>query len=303
MIRATRTDAGSSSSVRHRKLQWILMPVRLLAESPGSSRHLAPTAARHRFRHLGAAATSCLLLGALLGTTMTIAPAGASETSPVSPGATQLMLSTNVGTNPGVGTTTFPHAIGCSSGGNCTAVGGYVDSPGKHQVMVVTSLATPTTPTISNLPASGTYGGNFTAIVSTNGDGSTSVTSNSTSICTVSGFVVSYVGVGTCSLTAHVSAGTDYGAADGSAQTFTVGQGSQTISFTAPASGSAGGSATLSATGGASGNAVVFSVDPSSGAGVCNVSGTDGTTVNYTATGSCVIDVNQAGNAKLRGGH
>ena len=172
---------------------------------------------------------------------MTIAPAGASESSPVSPGATQLTLSTNAGTNPGVGTTAFPHAIGCSSAGNCTAVGGYVDSPGEHQVMVVTSLATPTTPTIGNLPASGTYGGNFTAIVSTNGDGSTSVTSNSTSICTVSGFVVSYVGVGTCSLTAHVSAGTDYGAADGSAQTFTVDQASQTISFTAPASGSAGG--------------------------------------------------------------
>ena len=214
----------------------------------------------------------------------------------MSPGATQLTLSTNAGTNPGVGTTAFPHAIGCSSAGNCTAVGGYVDSPGEHQVMVVTSLATPTTPTIGNLPASGTYGGNFTAIVSTNGDGSTSVTSNSTSICTVSGFVVSYVGVGTCSLTAHVSAGTDYGAADGSARTLTVDQASQTISFTAPASGLAGGSATLSATGGASGNAVVFSVDPSSGAGVCNVSGLLGTTVNYTATGSCVIDANQAGN-------
>jgi uncharacterized repeat protein (TIGR01451 family) len=41
----------------------------------------------------------------------------------------------------------------------------------------------------------------------------------------------------------------------------------------------------------------VFSVDPSSGTGVCTVSGTNGTTVNYTAAGSCVIDANQAGNA------
>ena len=67
---------------------------------------------------------------------------------------------------------------------------------------------------------------------------------------------------------------------------------SQSISFTAPASGTAGGSATLSASGGGSGNPVVFSVDPASGPGVCTVSGT---TVTYTAAGRCVIDANQAG--------
>jgi len=39
---------------------------------------------------------------------------------------------------------------------------------------------------------------------------------------------------------------------------------------------------------------VVFSVDASSGAGVCTVSGD---TVSYAAAGSCVIDANQAGTA------
>jgi hypothetical protein len=68
----------------------------------------------------------------------------------------------------------------------------------------------------------------------------------------------------------------------------------QSISFTAPASGMAGGSAHLSATGGGSGNPVVFSAD-SSAAGVCTVSGTS---VTFTAVGSCVIDANQAGNAR-----
>ena len=77
----------------------------------------------------------------------------------------------------------------------------------------------------------------------------------------------------------------------------TVNQAAQSISFTAPATGTVGGSATLTATGGASGNPVVFSVDPTSGAGVCAVSGTNGTTVNYTAAGNCVIDANQAGYA------
>jgi uncharacterized repeat protein (TIGR01451 family) len=55
-----------------------------------------------------------------------------------------------------------------------------------------------------------------------------------------------------------------------------------------------GGSATLTATGGGSGNPVVFSVDATSGSGVCSVSGT---TVSYLAVGSCVIDADQAGDA------
>jgi len=73
-----------------------------------------------------------------------------------------------------------------------------------------------------------------------------------------------------------------------------VGKIPQSISFTAPASGEVRSSANLWATGGGSGNPVVFSVDPSSGPGVCFVSGT---TVTYAIPGSCVIDANQAGNA------
>ncbi len=71
----------------------------------------------------------------------------------------------------------------------------------------------------------------------------------------------------------------------------------QAITWTPPASALAGTSAALSATGGGSGNPVVFSVDPSSGAGVCAVSGSDGTTVSYRTAGTCVIDANQAGGA------
>jgi hypothetical protein len=68
----------------------------------------------------------------------------------------------------------------------------------------------------------------------------------------------------------------------------------QTITFANPGPGVVGRSATLTATGGASGNPVVFSVDASSGAGVCSVSGTNGATVNYLTAGTCVIDANQA---------
>ncbi len=74
----------------------------------------------------------------------------------------------------------------------------------------------------------------------------------------------------------------------------TVGAASQALTVTAPATGTFGGTATLSGTGGDSGSPVVFSVDPSSWAGTCGVSGT---TVSYTGVGTCVIDANQAGTA------
>ncbi len=77
---------------------------------------------------------------------------------------------------------------------------------------------------ISDLPASGVYGGSFTASYSYSGNGSPteSVTSNSPGVCTVSGNLVSYVGVGTCSLTASATATTDYTAVTGSTQAFPV---------------------------------------------------------------------------------
>ena len=111
--------------------------------------------------------------------------------------------------------------------------------------------ATPTV-SISNLPASGTLGGSFTATYTTSGDGTVfSVTSNSTGVCTVSGNTVNYVGVGTCSLTAHVAATTNYTAGTGSAQTFSVNQATPTVSISnLPASGTFGGSFTATVTAG-----------------------------------------------------
>ncbi len=69
----------------------------------------------------------------------------------------------------------------------------------------------------------------------------------------------------------------------------------QAVTFTGPSLGLTGTSAALSATGGASGNPVVFSVDATSGAGACTVSGVNGTTLNYTGAGTCTIDANQVG--------
>jgi hypothetical protein len=126
------------------------------------------------------------------------------------------------------------------------------------------------------------------------------IDSPSTSICSVSGSTVTFSNPGSCVIDANQAGTTDYQPASQVQQSITVSGIAQSISFTAPAAGSVDGSATLSATGGGSGNPVVFSVDSSSGTGVCNTSGTNGTTVSYTAAGSCVIDANQAGTAQYQ---
>jgi hypothetical protein len=121
--------------------------------------------------------------------------------------------------------------------------------------------------------------------------------SSGTGVCSVSGTdgaTVDYLAPGSCVIDANQAAGSGYTAAPQVQQTIAVGPGSQAITFPAPSQGVVGQSAALAATGGGSGNPVVFSVDTSSGAGVCSVSGTSGATVNYLAPGSCVIDANQA---------
>ena len=154
------------------------------------------------------------------------------------------------------------------------------------------------------VPASGTAGGSTTLSATGGGSGNPVVFSvdpaSGPGVCTVSGTTVSYTAAGSCVIDANQAGNASYTAAPQVQRTITVqpattaGKTSQSISFTAPASGTAGGSAHLSATGGGSGNPVVFSVGPASGRGVCTVSGT---TVTYTAAGSCVIDANQVGTA------
>jgi eukaryotic-like serine/threonine-protein kinase len=146
-------------------------------------------------------------------------------------------------------------------------------------------------------PASGTAGGSADLPATGGGSGNPVVfsvdASSGPQVCTVSGTTVTYTAAGSCVIDANQAGNRAYAAAPQVQRAITVNGISQSISFTAPASGTAGGSAALPATGGGSGNPVVFSVDRASGRGVCRVSYT---TVTYTVAGSCVIDANQAGN-------
>ena len=142
-------------------------------------------------------------------------------------------------------------------------------------------------------PGSGTAGGSATLSASGGGSGNPVVFSvdpvSGPGVCTVSGTTVSYTAAGRCVIDANQAGTGTYAATPQVQQTIRVNGISQSISFTAPASGTVDGSATLSASGGGSGNPVVFST---SSPGVCTVSAT---TVSYTAAGQCVIDANQAG--------
>jgi hypothetical protein len=112
-------------------------------------------------------------------------------------------------------------------------------------------------------------------------------------VCSISGGVVTYQHVGTCVVDADQAGNADYLAANRVQQSIAVGKGSQAINFTSPAPTGAkvNGSYTVTASGGASGNSVTFS---SATPSVCSVVGP---TVTFVGAGTCTINADQAGNA------
>jgi hypothetical protein len=111
---------------------------------------------------------------------------------------------------------------------------------------------------------------------------------------------VTFTGPGTCYVAASTPGDSDWWPGY-VMSTVTVTLAPQTITFNPPTNVTVG-SATVTATGGASGNPVIFSIDATSGAGVCASSGTHGSHIDYLAAGTCVIDANQAGNTTYAAG-
>ena len=124
------------------------------------------------------------------------------------------------------------------------------------------------------------------------GSGAVSYSSSNSSICSVpvSGTTVTAVSVGNCTITAN-KAGDGLTSALSDSVSFSITQGTQTITFTpvAPKLASAA-PFNVSATGGGSGNPVIFAAS-----GVCTNSGAN---IMLTgAVGTCTVTANQAGNA------
>jgi hypothetical protein len=89
---------------------------------------------------------------------------------------------------------------------------------------VTLEVSAPVSPSISvsNVPANALVGQSFTPTFDYAGDGATSVTSNTTSTCTVSGGQVHFIAPPTCTIVAHATATADYAASTGEPQSFTI---------------------------------------------------------------------------------
>ena len=158
----------------------------------------------------------------------------------------------------------------------------------NNQTITFTSTA-PTTATVG--------GATYTpAATATSGLGVTiTVDSSSSSICSITGGVVSYQATGSCVLDANQAGNGTYYSAPQVQQTFTVGKGNQTITFTstAPTAASVGGATYTAAATASSGLTVAFS---SGSTTVCTSGGTNGSVFTFVGNGTCIVDANQVGN-------
>jgi hypothetical protein len=120
--------------------------------------------------------------------------------------------------------------------------------------------------------------------------------SGNPSVCSVSSSTVSFVATGTCTVLANQGGSGSYSAAPQVSQSFDIGQGPQTISFTStpPSDAYVGGPTYAVAATASSGLAVTFS---SGSPSVCSVSGS---TVSFTESGTCIVRANQSGNASYQ---
>jgi hypothetical protein len=194
-------------------------------------------------------------------------------------------------------TVTYASAGLCTLTAQTAATTNFPAGSGSPQSFTI-AQATPITPTITNLPASGVFGQNFTAKVTTSGDGVPSVKSTTPGVCSTNGLVVTYVGVGTCALNAELAASVNYVAAAGVSQTFTVGRAVPTTptitNIPSPANEFFGFTAIVGTTG--DGTITVTSNTPN----VCSVD-TNELTVTFVGFGTCSLTPHLAQSANYFG--
>jgi hypothetical protein len=180
--------------------------------------------------------------------------------------------------------------IGNASFGEAPAV--TVTFPISNLTAQTITLANPATQTVSTTLTIAPVSNSVSPVANTLL--TVSVISQTTSVCTISGFVVTHVATGTCVLRATQPGNSSWAPAAPVEVTYLVNNGSktaQTISFAQPADQAlATASISVSATA-SSGLAITFT---SSTTSICTVSST---TVSFVASGYCTISATQAGNS------
>ena len=108
-------------------------------------------------------------------------------------------------------------SVTMTSVGTCTVTADQAGNANYNAATQATQVFTvgkaPGSISISNIPASATFGGSFTPTYTSNLDGAKSTASLTAAVGTVTAGVVDYVGSGICTLQASVAAGTNWTAA------------------------------------------------------------------------------------------
>ncbi len=193
--------------------------------------------------------------------------------------------------------------VSFSSGGTCIIdanQAGNTDWAAAPQVQQVITVAKEAqTISFTSTAPSETYGSTTSYTPTATATSTLSVTftidASSSSVCSISGGVVSFSSGGTCIIDANQAGNTDWAAAPQVQQVITVAKEAQTISFTSTAPSETYGSTTgytptATAT---SALGVTFTIGITSST-VCSISGG---VVSFSSGGTCIIDANQAGNA------
>ena len=192
------------------------------------------------------------------------------------------------------GVVTFTAGGTCVIDGNQAGNANYNAAPQVQQSITVNKAAQ-TVSFTSTAPAATVGGATYTPTATATSGLTPAITvdASSSTICTITGGVVSFIATGTCTLDANQAGNGSYNAAAQVQQAVTVSKGNQTLTFTstAPTATVGGASYTPTATSSA-GLTVALTLDATS-TGCSLTSGV----VTFTAVGTCVIDANQAGNA------
>jgi hypothetical protein len=192
------------------------------------------------------------------------------------------------------GVVSFPHAGTCVIDFNQAGNSSYEAAPQMQQSIPI-GKASQTITLTSTAPSSTTVGGpSYTPSATASSGLAVAISLDSSSTgCTLSSGTVSFTGAGTCVIDFNQAGNVDYSAAPQKQQSIAVGLQSQsiTVTSTAPSSETVGGPTYTPTATASSGLPVAITLDSSS-TGCVLSSGT----VSFTATGTCVIDFNQAGN-------
>ncbi len=177
----------------------------------------------------------------------------------------------------------------------------YQSSTGACESFSVARNTAPSAPTINNIPSAGTalYGGAFTPAITTITDGAPSTTSSTAGICVVINSAVAFVGVGTCTLTAHTAGTANYTMSVGTPQSFAVGRATSSTPsiINIPTNATEFGGFTASVLTSGDGATSVASISTA----VCTV-GADGRTVTFVGFGVCTLTASVGQGTNYLGG-